>query len=296
LDDFMPLSPTPSTDLYDSGNIPSVAGWQNAPPADAFGSAPAAVNPQITAPQAVSTATQLGKGVYSQLPGYGQDISKLGANIKSEIGGKLPADVITQLTNEAAARGIGTGTGAAGVNQDLLKTLGLTSLNLTQMGQSGLNAQLGMLPGASLYQNPGFYPSSAETLAAGQQNAANAAAPNPQAAAQAALRAAGAGYAAGSFGSPMLPGGAPSTVSSALSALPSTGTNLAMLNDMASTYFPGGSTSLVTGDTYGGGPASLETQIPQAQLDALNNSFYNPEENTSDLNDFEANPQAAGTA
>lgn len=254
----MPLTVQPSTDLYGSGNAPSTSAWQNAPPGNAFGSIPASSTAQITAPAAVGTATALGQGVYSQLPGYGKDISNIGSNITAETAGQLPQDVVTQLTNEAAARGIANGTGGAAVNQDLLKTLGLNSLQLTQMGQTGLDAALGQLPGAALYQNPAFYPSSSENLGAQQQNAVNAAAPDPRAAALAALAAAGSGFAAGGTGGVSLPG-APATTSSVFPGGAQSNPNLAVLNQLAQAYAPPGSSSLVTGNTVGGGAGSIGT-------------------------------------
>lgn len=250
------LSVQPSTDLYGGNNSPSLAPWQTGVPAAAVGSIPAPTSAQITAGPAVGTAIGLGKQVYSQLPGYSTDIAGIGANVGSEIQGKLPQDVIDQLTNEAAARGVANGTGAGAMNLDLLKTLGLNSLQLTQMGQQGLNTQLGQLPGAALYQNPNFYPGSAETLAAEQQNNLNAAAPNPTAAATAALHAAGSGYGVGSAGVATLPG---PTTSGAFPSVLASGSNLATLNQLAQTYNPSGTSNLVTGDMYGGGPGDNMT-------------------------------------
>lgn len=260
------LSVAPSTDLYGSGNSPSVAPWQNAAPPDAFGSAPGPTTPVITAGPAVGTAEALGSNVYNQLPGYGLDVAGIGANVGSEIQGKLPQDVIDQLTNESAARGVANGTGAASVNQDLLKTLGLTSLNLTQLGQQGLNTQLGMLPGAALYQNPNFYPGSAQVQSADQQNKVNAAAPNPQAAAMAALHAAGSGYGVGSVGGVSLPPA--TTTSSVFPSAPTSNPTLGMLNQLIQQYSPS-SGNLVTGDMYGGGPGADETALAPDEEDAL---------------------------
>jgi hypothetical protein len=179
--------------------------WYSAASPAAFGTKPAPVQPQPTAPAAVGTAMGLGNQVYGQLPGYQQSLGNIGANIQSETAGQLPADVTEQITNEAAARGVASGTGADEVNQNLLKTLGLTSLNLTQMGQQGLDQQLGLLPGAGLYQNPAYYPTTGQTYEAGVQNNLNAAAPDPFAAANAAIGAARAGYGAGGGGTSMLP-------------------------------------------------------------------------------------------
>ena len=212
----------------------------------------------------------LGKNVYNQLPGYGTDIAGIGANVGSEIQGKLPQDVIDQITNEAAARGVANGTGAGAVNLDLLKTLGLNSLQLTQMGQTGLDTQLGLLPGAALYQNSNFYPGSAETLGAEQQNNLNAAAPNPSAAAAAALRSAGSGYGVGSAGGVTLPG--PTTTSGVFPSGPPPSNNetLGMLNQIMQQYNPT-SGNLVTGDMRGlrwTGPdvQTVDPKLPRKRL------------------------------
>lgn len=190
--------------------------WSMTNPA-AFGSKPGAVTPQITAPAAAQTAMGLGQQIYSQLPGYSQSLANIGANIGSETAGQLPADVVTQIEQNAAERGIATGSpGSPNANASLLRALGLTSLDLTRMGQQGFQSILPVLPGAGIYQNPAFYPSTAQTLEAGEQNALNAAAPDPGAAAAANLRAAGAGLGAGlGFGGGRNPGQLPGITSGA---------------------------------------------------------------------------------
>lgn len=269
----MPVSVQPFTGSTGTGDYNAPAGWQNAPPANAFGTKPVPVSPVTTAPGAVGTAMGLGNQVYNQLPGYSTDIGNIGANLTAETAGQLPADVIAQITNEAAARGVASGTGAATVNQDLLKTLGLTSLDLTQMGQRGLDTQLGLLPGAGLYQNPNFYPTTGQNLEAGQSNALNAAAPDPFAAGNAALRAAGGGYAAGSVGGGSLP--APTTTitptmpGGPTAVAPGASTSQGMLQNLLQTYDPSAPANLVTGNMYGGGPASDETQLAPDQLASL---------------------------
>lgn len=140
----------------------------------------------------------LGNQVYGQLPNYAQSLGNIGTNIASETAGKLPADVVTQIAQNAAERGIATGSpGSNNSNAALLRALGLTSLNLTNMGESNLTSLLPHLPGAGIYQNPAFYPTSGQGYEAQVQNNLNAAAPDPAAAAEASLRAAGAGYGAG---------------------------------------------------------------------------------------------------
>ena len=160
----------------------------------AYGSAPAPVMPQITGPAATASAIQSGTAVNNQLPGYGADLAAVGQNISSDLAGTVSPDVMAELSQNAAEHGISTGgaTGAA-----YLKALGLTSLGLEQTGQQDLQSILSSLPGAAISQNPNFYPTTAQTLEAGQQNSIWNAAPNPAAAAAAGLAATGAGFGAG---------------------------------------------------------------------------------------------------
>lgn len=151
-----------------------------------------------TAPVNTGAAMSLGNQVYNQLPGYGASIGNVGANVQSETAGQLPQDVITQLQQRAAERGIGTGTqGSDNNNAAYLRALGLTSLDLTNMGQANLDKQLPLLPGAQIYQNPAFYPTSGQAYESDLQSNIFASAPNPAAAGNANLRAAQGGYAAG---------------------------------------------------------------------------------------------------
>lgn len=218
------VSPITNASSADT-NAYSFAPWQTSAPAAAFGTRPAPVQPRTAAPAAVGTAMGLGNQVYNQLPGYQTSLNNIGANVQSETAGQLPQDVTNQITEEAAARGVANGTGSAAVNQDLLRTLGLTSLQLTQMGQQGLDTQLGMLPGAQLYQNPSFYPTTGQNYEGDLQNSIDAAAPDPFSAGNAAIRAAGAGYGvgAGSGGGGLPPTPNNRTSSSVIPGVPLSG-------------------------------------------------------------------------
>lgn len=156
----------------------------------AYGSVPGPVKPQPTAGAAVPLAMQLGQSVFSQLPGYQSSLNNVGANIGSETAGVLPQDVLTQIEQTGAERGVSTGSpGSPNANAAMLRALGLTSLDLTNMGQRNLQGILPTLPGAGLYENPSLYPSSGLDYQAGVTNAEEAAAPNPYAAAMANLAA-----------------------------------------------------------------------------------------------------------
>ena len=128
--------------------------------------------PNTTAPEATGTAMGLGNEVYNQLPGYSSSVSNVGGNINAETGGQLPADVVRQIQQSAAERGIATGTsGSAANNASYLRDIGLNSLQLTNMGESNLNAELPNLPGAAISQNPGFYETPGQYLGATEASA-----------------------------------------------------------------------------------------------------------------------------
>lgn len=189
-------------------NMATLARTPNISPL-ATGSNPSIPQPRNTAATNTSDAIQTGQNVNAQLPGYNQDLTNVGANIQSETAGQLPQSVITQLQQQGAERGIGTGTaGSGGNNAAYLQALGLTSLNLTGLGQSQLNQQTQNLPGAAISQNPNFYVSPGQQQAAAAANAEAQAAPNPYFAAQAGLSATQAGYnAGGATGTPVTTAG-----------------------------------------------------------------------------------------
>lgn len=181
------------------------------PQGNPYGTKPSGATVPITAGAATGQAMALGNQVYNQLPGYGTSLGNVGANVASETAGQLPEDVVTQLKQRAAERGIATGTqGSDNNNAAYLKALGLNSLDLTNMGQTNLLRQLPSLPGAQIYQNPSFYPSSGQAYEAALQGNIFAAAPDPAAAGNANLRAAQAGY---GVGRGSMPGALPPTPS-----------------------------------------------------------------------------------
>jgi len=147
------------------------------------------------------------------LPGYGGMVGQSSRNIASKLAGVVPTDVLEQLQQGAAERGIGSGS-YLDDNQSAayLKALGLTSLDLQNQGESELTNAIKRTPTAQLF-NPGSFLVSPEDMQASNW-AANqfAAAPDPTLAAQEAERRALAGInagkaAAGGGGSTMLPSG-----------------------------------------------------------------------------------------
>lgn len=201
---------------YNTAPLPSYsefAPWENQPRAQGAPSVPA---PAPTAPQTTALAQNLGNQVYSQLPGYGTSLGNVGANVQSETAGQVPADVLNQITQQAAERGVATGNvGGGATNAAMLQNLGLTSLNLTNMGQQNLNSQTQNLPGAQIYQNPAFYETTAQGYEANLQNSVFQSAAQSAAAAQQAEQA---GLSAGAgTGSPSI---APGTAAAVPGASP----------------------------------------------------------------------------
>lgn len=75
-----------------------------------------------------------------RVPGY-QDMSgQSAANIAAQLRGEIPADVLYQIGQGAAQRGITRGGGFS--NADYLRSLGLTSLGLMAEGEKGLTGAL----------------------------------------------------------------------------------------------------------------------------------------------------------
>jgi hypothetical protein len=189
----------------------------------AYGGIPAVPNPTSTASSAIAgnlanansiynlaqqTGAGAGAGVISalnqEIPGISGTIGSATGNINQLLSGQVPDDVITQLRQQSAEIGAGSGMGpmAPFTNAQYLRSLGLTSLGMKQQGLSALNALMGSVPRA-----PAFDPSSMLVTPAQQQEAQWMAemmrrAPNPTAAAAANLAALRAGMGVGG-GSPV---------------------------------------------------------------------------------------------
>ena len=74
------------------------------------------------------------------------------ANIAQELQGKVPADVMNLLGQQAAERGVITG---GATDASYLRALGLTSLGQEQAGQQNLSAALARNPAAPLFDPTG---------------------------------------------------------------------------------------------------------------------------------------------
>lgn len=169
-----------------------------------YGGVPMAPNPTATQGQALAGdignlgriygiaggLNQLNEGTLTgnlskNIPGFETLLGQEAGATGSELAGNLPQDVITQLQQQAAERGIMTGSpGSPNSNAAYLRALGLDSLQLQQQGFGNLGQMISQTP-----QAPLFDPSSLLVTPQQQQEAQlasniYASAPNPQAAGQ----------------------------------------------------------------------------------------------------------------
>lgn len=203
-----------------------LAGYSQ-PGTGAYGAVPQVPSPVETAGQAISgnignlaqiyglggglnqfTTGQLRSQIGAGLPGYAGMVAQSSKDIGSLLGGQIPADVQSMLAQQAAERGIMTG-GGPNQNAALLRALGLTSLGLQQTGENELTAAIGRTPVGKQFDP------STMLVTPGQQQAAQyganvaASAPDPAAAARAAMQAGAAGLGAGMGSVPRM--GSPNT-------------------------------------------------------------------------------------
>lgn len=166
-------------------------------------------------------------------------------NIGSALAGQVPADVLVQLQQGAAQRGIATGApGGPNANAAYLRALGLTSLGQQQYGEKALTEAVGRMPRVGLYDLSQGFVTPAQQQSAQYMANVLAASPIPQAAYNQAMAAAMAGQNRG-YGSARqaVPGGG--------------GSNF--LTDIMNRYNPFGSTA--TGST-GAPPAATSPGVP----------------------------------
>lgn len=108
----------------------------------------------------------------SRIPGAAGLEKQSSTNIADALAGKLPADVINQIAQASAERGVGTGNPmGASTSADLLKAIGLNSLQLQGQGQSWLDQALGRNPSGQIANTQALVttPAQAESLALQRQ-------------------------------------------------------------------------------------------------------------------------------
>lgn len=120
-------------------------------------------------------------GLEANLPGYEGMLGTATQNTASELAGQIPQDVVNQLSQEAAERGVATGqaSGSPNENAALMKALGLTSLGQEQTGQSNLNTLINETPQGAQFDPASMFvtPNVEQAANQGVQNAM--AAPDP---------------------------------------------------------------------------------------------------------------------
>lgn len=132
------------------------------------------------------------------LPDYTKMVGQSSANIGSMLRGEVPSDVLNEILQTGAERGIMTGMpGSPNSNAAMLRALGLTSLGLQQTGEQELTGAIARTPQAPLFNPAQFLVTPAQQQEAAVANALYGAAPNPTAVAQSNLAAARGGLGAG---------------------------------------------------------------------------------------------------
>lgn len=135
------------------------------------------------------------------LPNYENMLAQSSGNIGSLLKGQIPADVLSQIEQGAAERGIATGSaGSPNANAAMLRALGLTSLGLQTQGEQELTAAIGRTPQPPLMNPATFLVGPEQQQQAEMAANVYGAAPSPADAAAAAMGAARAGARAGGGG------------------------------------------------------------------------------------------------
>lgn len=121
------------------------------------------------------------------IPNYANLTAQESGIVGSEMAGNLPQDVVNQLTQRAAERGIGTGIDSPNANAALLAALGLNSLQLQQQGFGDFGQMITQAPKAPLFNIQSQFTTPQDIQAADWMRNEIAAAPDPEAAAQLAI-------------------------------------------------------------------------------------------------------------
>jgi len=107
----------------------------------------------------------------ANLPGYANMVGQRSANTQQMLQGQLPQDVISQITQQAAERGImGGAPTSPNANAAFLRSLGLNSLSMQQQGSQNLSQAISDTPVPELWNPASLY----VPLTLGQQEIAAA--------------------------------------------------------------------------------------------------------------------------
>ena len=92
---------------------------------------------------ATAGAASAEKPYLRNLPNYADMITQRSGNVTQQLRGQLPDDVIRQIAQQSAERGIATGTsGGPNANAAYLRALGLNSLQMQQQGSAELSRSI----------------------------------------------------------------------------------------------------------------------------------------------------------
>jgi hypothetical protein len=82
------------------------------------------------------------------LPGFTNMLGQMSGTIGQQLAGQVPSDVLNQIMQQAAERGIATGGMPTSPNSNAayLRALGLTSMGIQQQGMQNLGSAISMLP------------------------------------------------------------------------------------------------------------------------------------------------------
>lgn len=185
-------------------SIPVLGGSINSLLTSLYGSKPATADPTSTALDAIIgndqnlnskqlqnltlgtdqlTAEGAALPFQENLPGYESALNTASGNTQAELEGQIPQDVINQITQAGAERGIATGQGSGSPNDNAsyLQALGLTSQNEMGIGQSNLSQLIGETPTGQPFNPSSMYVTPAQQQSAQQYANTIAAAPDPEA-------------------------------------------------------------------------------------------------------------------
>jgi len=180
-----------------------------------------------------------------RVPGYEDMAGQSAQNIGAQLRGEIPEDVLYQLGQGAAERGISRGGGFS--NADYLRSLGLTSLGLMGEGEKGLTGALQRAESIPMFDISKYMLSPQEAYNAQFQSNVIGAAPDPAAAAKVLrdeLAKASATTPGRTSGMPAIGGGGPSARTPGYDWNTNVGTNpaIGINSPAASSYNPWGPT------------------------------------------------------
>ncbi len=141
----------------------------------------------------------------AMIPGYTDASAKSSQNILAELSGQVPSDVINQIIQSSAERGVLTG-GGPNANAAYLRALGLTSIGQQNAGEQHLAGAIARTPRPQLFRPDQYFTTPQQQQEAQLYANIYGSAPNPQQAALEAMRQSQRGFNTGAGSVPRAPG------------------------------------------------------------------------------------------